>query len=76
MTMEQIGLKMGNWGRELGGWIGNWAISLGEWMNNWAIGLAEIISNMNLLQSIQMLGLLMMFAGVFVIWFLPRYTRG
>jgi len=68
MVMEQIGLKMGNWGREFGGLIGNWAIGFGERMGNWAIGFAEIIEGINLLQSIQMLGSFMMiFAGLALI---------
>ena len=29
MVMEQLGLKISNWGREFGGWMGDWAIGFG-----------------------------------------------
>lgn len=60
MVMEQLGLKISNWGREFGGWMGNWAIGFGEWMGNWA--------RTNLLRSIQMLGSFMIIiAGLVII---------
>jgi hypothetical protein len=68
MVMEQLGLKISNWGWESGGWMGNWAIGFGEWMGNWARGFAETITRMNLLRSIQMLGTFMMIiAGLVII---------
>ena len=60
MVIEQIGLKIGNLGREFGGWMGKWAIGFEECMGNSAIGLAKIIEGMNLLRSIQMFGFYMM----------------
>lgn len=68
MVMEQLGLKISNWGWEFGGLMGNWAIGFGEWMGNWARGFAETITRMNLLRSIQMLGTFMMIiAGLVII---------
>ena len=59
MVMEQLGLKMSNWGREFGGGVGNWAIGFGEWMGNWA--------RAHLLRSIQMLGSFMIIVAGLVI---------
>ena len=76
MVMEQIGLKMGNWGGEIGGWIGNLAVSIGNWMGSWAVGFAGIISSINLLRIVQMLGFFVMVAGLVVILLLPRSESG
>ena len=77
MMIEQIGLKISNWGRDFGGWLGSWAIEFGEKMGRWAIGFTEIISRMNLLHSIQMFGFfVIIIAGLAILGvFINKFNR-
>ena len=79
MVMEQLGLKMNNWGRELGGLMGKLVIGFGEWMGSSAMGFARIVESVNLLHFIQMFGLfVMIIAGaalIGVIYYSPNKTE-